>query len=51
MGLTNVRIRLSHIQKIQMEYDCHIFSKYPVFQTKNLVFQSKYLVFQPKTLE
>ena len=26
-----------------MEYDCHIFSKYLVFQMKNLVFQSKYL--------
>ena len=29
-----------------MEYDCHIFSKYLVFQMKNLVFQSKHLVFQ-----
>ena len=31
-----------------MEYDCHIFSKYLVFQMKNLVFQSKYLVFRSK---
>ena len=31
-----------------MEYDCHIFSKYQVFQIKNLVFQSKYLVFRSK---
>ena len=34
-----------------MEYDCHIFSKYLVFQMKNLVFQSKYLVFRSKTLD
>ena len=31
-----------------MEYDCHMFSKYLVFQMKNLVFQSKYLVFRSK---
>ena len=36
---------------IDMEYNCHIFSKYLVFQMKNLVFQSKYLVFQWKTLD
>ena len=34
-----------------MEYDCHIFSKYLVFQMKNLVFQTKYLVFRSKTLD
>ena len=34
-----------------MEYDCHIFSKYPVFQMKNLVFQSKYLVFRFRNFE
>ena len=34
-----------------MEYDCHIFSKYLVFQMKNLVFQPKYLVFRSKTLD
>ena len=34
-----------------MEYDCHIFSIYLVFQMKNLVFQSKYLVFRSKTLD
>ena len=28
-----------------MEYDCHIFSKYLVFQMKNLVFQLKTLDF------
>ena len=28
-----------------MEYDYYIFSKYLVFQMKNLVLQSKYLVF------
>ena len=27
-----------------MEYDCHIFWKYLVFQMKNLVFQLKYRV-------
>ena len=27
---------------LSMEYDCHIFPKYLVFQMKNLVFQSKY---------
>ena len=34
-----------------MEYDCHISSKYLVFQMKNLAFQSKYLVFRSKTLD
>ena len=34
-----------------MEYGCHIFSKYLVFQMKNLVFQSKYLVFRLKALD
>ena len=34
-----------------MEYDCHIFSKYLVFQMKDLVFQSKYLVFRLETLD
>ena len=34
-----------------MEYDCHIFLKYLVFQMKKLVFQSKYLVFRSKTLD
>ena len=34
-----------------MEYNCLIFSKYLVFQIKNLVFQSKYLVFRLKTLD
>ena len=34
-----------------MEYDYHIFSKYLIFQTKNLAFQSKYLVFRSKTLD
>ena len=33
---------------ISMEYDCHIFLKYLVFQIKNLVFQSKYLGFRSK---
>ena len=33
-----------------IKYDCHIFSKYLVFQMKNLVFQSKNLVFQSKYL-
>ena len=33
-----------------MECDCHIFSKYLVFQMKNLLFKSKYLVFRSKTL-
>ena len=33
-----------------MEYDCHIFSKYLIFQMKNLVFQMKNPVFQPKYL-
>ena len=28
-----------------MEYDCHIFLKYLVFQMKNLVFEIKNLVF------
>ena len=32
-------------------HDCHIFSKYLVFQSKYLVFQSKYLVFRSKTLD
>ena len=36
---------------INLNYDCHIFSKYLVFQMKNLVFQSKYLVFWSKTLD
>ena len=36
---------------VVMEYACHIFSKHPVFQMKNLVFQSKYLVFRSKTLD
>ena len=31
-----------------MEYDCHIFSKYLVFQMKNVVFQSKYLALRSK---
>ena len=35
---------------IYTEYDCYIFSKYLVFQMKNLVFQSKYPVFRSKTL-
>ena len=34
-----------------MEHDCHIFSKYLVFQIKNLVFQSKFLAFRSKTLD
>ena len=34
-----------------MEYDCHIFSKYLVLQIKNVVFQSKYLVPRSKTLD
>ena len=34
-----------------MEYDCHIFAKYLVFQMKNLVFQLKYLAFRLKTLD
>ena len=34
-----------------MKYDCHIFSKYRVFQMKSIVFQSKYLVFRSKTLD
>ena len=34
-----------------MEYDCHIFSNYLVFQMKNLVFQSEYLVFRSKPLD
>ena len=34
-----------------MEYNCHIFSKYLVFQMKDLVFQSKYLVFRLETLD
>ena len=34
-----------------MECNCHIFSKYLLFQMKHLVFQSKYLLFQPKTLD
>ena len=38
-------------KSICMEYDCHIFSKYLVFQMKNLVLQSKYLVFRLKTLD
>ena len=36
---------------VHLEYDCHIFSKYLVFQMKNLVFHSKHLVFRSKTLE
>ena len=34
-----------------MEYDCHIFSNYLVFQMKNLVFQAEYLVFRSKPLD
>ena len=34
-----------------MEYDCHTFLKYLVFQTKNLVFQIKDLVFRLETLD
>ena len=34
-----------------MEYDCHIFLKYLVFQMKNLVFQSKHVVFWSKSLD
>ena len=37
--------------RIPMEYNCHIFSKYLVFQMKDLVFQSKYLVFRLETLD
>ena len=33
-----------------MEYDCHVVSKYLVFQSKHLVFQSKYLIFQSSDL-
>ena len=33
------------------EYDCYIFSKYLVFQMKNLGFPSKYLVFPLKTFD
>ena len=33
-----------------MEHDCHVFSKYLVFEMKNQVFQSKYLAFRSKTL-
>ena len=29
-----------------MDFDCHIFSKYIAFQMKNLVFQSKYVSFR-----
>ena len=36
---------------ISMECDCHIFSKYLVFQMKNPVFQLKCLVFQSKNLD
>ena len=36
---------------ICMEYDCHIFAKYLVFQMKNLVFQLEYLAFRLKTLD
>ena len=32
-----------------MEYDCHIFSKYQVFQSKYLVFRSKTLDFDRNT--
>ena len=32
-----------------MEYDCHIFSKYLVFQSKYLVFRSKTLDFDRNT--
>ena len=35
---------------ISIEYDCHIFSKYLVFQMKNLVFQIKSPLFRSKTL-
>ena len=34
-----------------MEYRCHIFSNFLVFQMKNLVFQSKYLVFRTRNFE
>ena len=34
-----------------MEYYCHIFSKYLVFQMKNLVFPSQNLAFWSKTLD
>ena len=33
-----------------MEYDCHIFSKYLVFQTKNLAFHSKKICISIKNL-
>ena len=39
------------ISRLYMEYNCHIFSKYLVFQIENLAFQSKYQVFLWKTLD
>ena len=38
----------SEVSCIDVEYDCHMFSKYLVFQMKKVVFQSKYLVFHKK---
>ena len=34
-----------------MKHNCYIYSKYLVFQIKDLVFQSKYLALRSKTLD
>ena len=42
--------KLSISIEMPVEYDCHLFLKYLVFQKKNLVFRSETLYFDRKTL-